>query len=231
MTYPVLGLDGCPGGWAGALVSDTGVQWRRYDGWQAGFAAALAEPVAQVAVDVPIGLPDLGETRHCDRLARRQLGRRGASVFAAPPRALLTAPSHAAASARSRTLCGHGISIQAFGIYSRIAAVDEIMTGDLQARVIETHPELSFQALGGEASCGDFESKHLSTGRSRRELALKTVLPPFDLAERPARVRADDALDALACAWTARRWLDGDAWLLPAEPAADERGLLMAITG
>jgi predicted RNase H-like nuclease len=39
----------------------------------------------------------------------------------------------------------------------------------------------------------------------------------------------DDALDALACAWTAQRWAAGIARTLPDEPPRDNRGLSVRI--
>jgi predicted RNase H-like nuclease len=39
----------------------------------------------------------------------------------------------------------------------------------------------------------------------------------------------DDALDALACAWTAQRWAAGIARTLPDEPPRDNRGLPVRI--
>ena len=222
----MLGLDGCPGGWAGVLVSDTEALWRRYDGWGDGLRAALAEPVDLVAIDIPIGLPAPGTARACDVLARKLLGPRRSSVFSAPPRALLSAADHRAANALARELTGRGISIQAFGIYGRIAAVDTVVTPATQTRLVEIHPELAFRELAG-----DVGTKHDAAGLNRRETALRQALPPFDLTERPPRVRRDDALDALACAWSARRWLAGTAVLVPGDPPRDERGLFQGIAG
>jgi len=179
----VLGLDGCPGGWAGVLVSDTEVVWRRYDRWADGLRAALDEKVDMVAVDIPIGLPLPGTTRTCDVLARKLLGPRRSSAFPAPPRALLSAADHTTANALSRELAG------------------------------------------------DVGTKHSATGLERRETALRQALPPFDLSGRPPRVRRDDALDALACAWSARRWIAGAAVLVPDDPPRDERGLFQGIAG
>ena len=48
----VLGVDGCRGGWLGALAADT-VTWH----WSAAVEDLLALPADVVAVDIPIGLP------------------------------------------------------------------------------------------------------------------------------------------------------------------------------
>ena len=81
----MLGLDGCKGGWVGALLSPGGaVSWH----FLADLRAGLALGADVVAVDIPIGLPDAGP-RRCDQLARARLGPRGSSVFPAPVRAAL----------------------------------------------------------------------------------------------------------------------------------------------
>lgn len=219
----VLGLDGCPGGWAGALVDGRNVSLRRYDGWGAGLLAALAEDVDLVAVDIPVGLPRPGRVRDCDVAARTHLGVRRSSVFPAPPRELLGRASHAEASAASKTLCGKGISVQAWNIYGRIAAVDAVVEPETQRRLVEVHPELGFRLLTGR----DLGSKRQRAGRAARRAALAGLWPAL-----PARLpgaHGDDVLDAVVAVWCGLRWLRGDAVLLPAVPPRDERGLLMAI--
>lgn len=222
----MLGLDGCPGGWAGALVSDHKVVWRRYEGFGDGLREALAEDVSAIAIDIPIGLPAVGESRACDLAARSWLGPKRSTVFPAPCRELLGYATHAETTARSVALTGKGVSIQAFGIFARVAAVDDVVSPADQLRLVEAHPEIGFLQLAG-----DLGTKHSVAGRALREAALTRALPPFRLQDKPSRVKRDDALDALSCAWIAKRWLAGDALLFPEKPTRDERGLLMGIAG
>ncbi len=216
----VLGLDGCPGGWAGALVDGSSVELCRYDGWD--LAAPLAEDVDVVAVDIPIGLPAPGQRRTAETAARALLGVRRSSVFPAPPRELLGLASHAETVAASRALTGRGVSIQAYNIFGRIAAVDASVTPADQARLVEVHPELAWLELAGR----DLGSKRRAAGRDAREAVIRRV---WDVGPRLAGAKRDDVLDALVCAWTAQRWLAGAAVLLPDRPERDPRGLLMAI--
>jgi predicted RNase H-like nuclease len=225
----VLGLDGCPGGWAGALVDESvdhsvdgsSVLLRRYNGWSAGLVEALAEDVDLVAIDIPVGLPEPGHTRTCDVAARAWLGRRRSSVFSAPPRELFGFETHAEASAASKALCGRGISIQAWNIYGRIAAVDTVVTPAVQHRLLEVHPEIGFLELAG-----DLGSKRHRAGRDARQRAL-----PWGIEPRLAGAKPDDVLDAMVAAWSGLRWLRGEAVLLPADPPRDARGLLMGVAG
>lgn len=52
----VLGVDGCPGGWVGALVHGRSVEWRVLPD----AAAILAADASVIAIDIPIGLPEPG---------------------------------------------------------------------------------------------------------------------------------------------------------------------------
>jgi predicted RNase H-like nuclease len=42
-----------------------------------------------------------------------------------------------------------GLSVQAYHLIPRIRELDALLTPDLQARVWESHPELSFRAMTG----------------------------------------------------------------------------------
>ncbi|MGI8552688.1 MAG: DUF429 domain-containing protein, partial [Dehalococcoidia bacterium] len=111
------GVDGCRGGWIctgtrSGQIAETGIY--------SVFADRIrAWPSAIVAVDIPIGLPSLG-SRDCDRLARRLLGPRRASVFPAPLISLLGSASQREASERRRRIDGVGISIESFNILAKV---------------------------------------------------------------------------------------------------------------
>ena len=210
----VLGLDGAPGGWAGALVVDGVVCWLSL----ASIEDALALDVDVVGVDMPIGLPGRGR-RECDLLAKRALGRSHPRVFLAPPRGVLDAADHAAASALHRDLTGGlGLSIQTWHLVPKIREVDAV-AGD--PRLVEVHPELSFTTLCGGTP---LPSKKTPKGRAARLAALRGWLPGLDGVPR-----GDDAVDALAVAWSASRWAAGSATVLPVEPAYDALGRPMRI--
>lgn len=178
-----------------------------------------------VGIDIPIGLPAAGP-RRCDIAARRRIGRRGSSVFPAPPRALLGAPTYEEAAARCRAACGKGLTTQAFGILPKVEAVDRLMTPDRQYDVVEVHPEVSFTLLAGHPM--RFR-KARPEGRDERVVVLRDVFPDVDdhLARPLSGARPDDVLDAFAAAWSARRWLTGSYERFGGE--LDSRGLRMEI--
>ncbi|MQA86653.1 MAG: DUF429 domain-containing protein [Streptosporangiales bacterium] len=220
----VLGVDGCPGGWIGALVDrDGGVEWRLFPDAR----AILAVDSRATGIDIPIGLPTVGP-RSCDVAARRLLGPRRSSVFPAPVRTVLGAATYGDACALSRAACGRALARQTWNLVPRIADVDAVINPRLQSRVVEVHPEVSFARLAGAV----LPSKRTAAGRSARLRALAGWIadPEAALRGAPRPARPDDALDALVAAWSARRWHKGEAEMLPADDTPrDTRGLRMEI--
>ncbi|MFN2539985.1 MAG: DUF429 domain-containing protein [Mycobacteriales bacterium] len=192
----VLGIDGCPRGWVGALVRGSTIDW-----YVGELASLLALPAAVVAIDIPLALPVDGRRRACEVAARERLGRQRSSVFFAPPTAVLAARSHAEASELSRRAGSVGVSVQTWHILPKIA--EALACPD--PRLLEVHPELSFRALGAITA-----SKKTAAGQAERRALLGDP-------ELPRLAPANDCLDALACAWTAGRWLGGEAVVLGEE--------------
>lgn len=193
------GVDGCRGGWVVATEGGLHVVSR--------FAEILAAVDGIVAVDIPIGLPETGSRRDCDRACRAQLGPRRSSVFPAPHRAALAAASFADAP---------GLSIQAWHLVPKVREVDAVW----EPRVREVSPELSFAVLTGRPMT---HTKRSAAGRDERRLALGLAAVPRVRGAAP-----DDVLDALACLWSARRIAGGTA-ISVGSGARDARGRPMVI--
>src|SRR5205823_59079 len=126
-----------------------------------------------IGVDIPIGLTS-GPLRACDFLARRAIGRRGASVFPAPIRPVLSCADYRSALTACRVAIGKGMSVQAFNIVAKVREVDELMTPDLRARVHEVAPELSFKIAAGRDLV---HAKRTPEGFEERRAILRSVLP------------------------------------------------------
>ena len=201
----------------------------------AGFGALLAHASrdAIIAVDIPIGLSDAAP-RAADRAARQFLGRRGSSVFPAPPRAALHASDYHDASARAFAASGKKLSRQSFNILPKIREVDAALRHDpdVATRVFEVHPEVSFAVRNGDLPMS--EAKKSPAGRAAR-LAL---LPGWAssayqraLEETRRRdVAHDDIIDALIALWSAARIAEGEARRFPAGGIVrDAAGLPMCI--
>ena len=211
--HQVVGIDGYRHGWVAAIREGGEVLWSTAS--EADVSALLA-PGCIAAIDMPIGLLDSGE-RDCDRLARAHLPGAAARVFPTPPRPVLELGLHAPnddVQRLCRALTGKGVSRQSLGLASRILVLDEALRSDPSDRVVEAHPEVSFCAMSGRPPLA---SKKSAAGVGQRMSALRSWLPAIDdlVARAPADVPIDDALDALACSWTAERWATGTAITIP----------------
>lgn len=206
----VLGVDGYRKGWVAVALDPSGdVQVSTHPS----FSEVLSSQAGVIAVDIPIDPPGLG-VRQADAGARAFVGgSRASSVFSTPPREALQARTFAEANEIARTITGKGISQQAFALARKILEVHEY--ADVDERVIEMHPEVSFRELAGEPV---LESKHTAAGLARRRelLAAAGVALPGAVPGVPEA----DLLDAAAGAWTAARYAAGNAEPFPPGHAA-----------
>ncbi|MEJ5869257.1 DUF429 domain-containing protein [Pseudokineococcus sp. 5B2Z-1] len=224
-----MGVDGAAGRWACALWAGPGAapvlllaehpaDVRR---------RALEHGVAAVGLDLPLGLVDEG-ARGADLAARRALlaladgpdaRSAGSRVFLTPARPVVDhGGSYAEARALARSLGAPSPSAQAFALLAHVRA------WDAEARrwpelgappLLEVHPEVSLARMAGRV---------LAPKRSARGAAQRLELLAGDrglgcgraaldgaLAAAPVGVALDDALDAAAAAWSARRAAEGRA--------------------
>lgn len=234
------GVDGCRAGWIAVLarVRDGNVCVERHRVISnLDEVLSFPESPRYICVDIPIGLPSRAKPggRACDRAARQLLGpRRGSSVFSPPVRAALRSRTYSTAVAINRRSSDEGIGLnkQIFNLFPKLREADGLLTSELQSRVREAHPEVSFAGLNGGK--GIREPKRSAEGMRRR---LKLLEPHFPnvyraLAELvPAQpgLANDDVIDAYAVTWSAIRMLNGLAERIPAKPERDGKGLRMEI--
>jgi predicted RNase H-like nuclease len=225
--WRVLGVDACKSGWVGIALSEETVSAHFAAGIDALVEEASSDgPLAVIAVDIPIGLPDTGR-RQADVLARKAVGPLWASVFITPVRPALEAPDYASAAGLSRRLAGEGISRQAFALQPKILQVDRWVRQALH-RVVEVHPEASFAQLAGTA-LQSRKSTWAGAALRHRLLARAGIGLPDDLGHAGEKAAVDDVLDAAAAAWTAHRVLRGRARTCPSPPETFSDGLASAI--
>jgi predicted RNase H-like nuclease len=210
---PVLGVDGCRGSWVAARVLGD-PRSARLLGWSHGRFAALPDAADEVvAVDIPVGLVESGR-RACDLAGRAALGAAASRLFLIPPPVALRAPDLGAANAVLRERGEPGVSAQTFALRHAIA---EVQAFAADPRVVEVHPELSFAAASGRVAA----PKRTAAGVAERVAALQGWTDVVAaLARAPAGVPVDDALDALAAAWTAVRIRAGLAVSYPHDATA-----------
>ena len=232
----VTGVDACRRGWvAVSLDAPEGAEGPEGSGPLRVETVRVHETLAGVldghgsrvvGIDMPLGLLESG-WREADRAARGLLGPRRSSVFAIPPRAVWEQASYQAASQRCRELTGQGLSIQAWGLRTRLLEADRFR-GSCGYPLYEIHPELAFCALAGAPLA---DSKHTVAGRERRRELLGQAgiaLPLIPRARLP-RAPVTDTLDAAAVACSAWRIATGLAVVIPARPQRDDRGQPIAI--
>lgn len=245
----LAGIDGCPAGWIAAFVRPEGAGCAM--AVFSRFADVLTAPQrpAVMAVDVPIGLPELGG-RAAEEVVRSRLGKLKRSVFPVPSRRAVYAeigpfPDQQERSAAHQRACTVAaatsnppkrIPIQTFAIFSKIREVDAVLRAEpaLAARIYEVHPELAFWRLNGEQPLNEpkkVKSRPYAPGLALRRQLLRAAGLPAELidAAPPKGAAADDLLDALACAAIARRIHAGIARPFPDPPSRDTYGLPMAI--
>ncbi|WP_115043184.1 DUF429 domain-containing protein [Xanthomonas arboricola] len=230
-----VGIDGAGSGWLAVWQAGDGLQFAGYR-TVAAVASALGD-VAVLGVDIPIGLSEHAP-RAADVQARRFVGgRRACSIFAAPLRGMLHAPTQVEASALHRVLDHdgqRGFGVQSFALLSKIRAWDDALRADpaWAERVFEVHPEVSFAVLAG--GHGLAAGKKSSAGHQQRAALLGQCYGARQVAallERVPRALAkpDDVLDALVACWSAQRIAAGTAGSLPAVVERDACGLRMGI--
>ena len=223
----MLGVDACKTGWIGIALSQGTLSAHA----AAGIGdlvedASSGGPLAVIAIDIPIGLPDTGR-RQADLLVRKAVGPRWASVFVTPVRPALEAGDYASAAALSLRLAGEGISRQAFGLQAKILQVDRWVR-QTPHRVVEVHPEASFAQLAG-APLQSPKSTWAGIARRRQLLAGAGMVLPEDLGPAGGKAAVDDVLDAAAAAGTALRVACGQARPHPDPPELFSDRLASAI--
>ena len=231
------GLDGCKAGWVM-------VTWTGHPSETPGIslipdiATAFASTARIVAVDMPIGLPELSG-RTCERETRARLGDRQSSVFAVPSRAAVMQDDYFASCQVNLENSNppRKVSKQCFMLFPKIREIDAVITPSQQTRVWEVHPELCFWAMNGGQPVPvpkKVKSRPNPGGMALRRKLLARNGFPVDRLQHPlwpkSKVAEDDILDACACAWSAARIDRGEHISLPAKPEFDGRGLRMQIS-
>ncbi len=205
----VAGVDGAKGAWLVAFLTDERVATLQLiDTFSDVVAVAEARGVECVGVDMPIAMPT-NSARVADIEARALLGSRRSTLFPTPVAAVLAAGTYEEACAISRELTGKAISKQLWHLLPMVRQVRAALRPDEGDRYVEAHPESTFVQLTGQP----LDSKKTASGVGQRLEALRPHVADLDgvLAQAPARCAIDDALDALAAAISARRFLTGEA--------------------
>jgi predicted RNase H-like nuclease len=247
----VVGVDGSAGAWVAAVLAPSRAPrlcWCADIDVVVGLAVGVGATI--IGIDMPIGLPE-DAPRPSDRAARMVLGPRRSTLFPTPMRAVLDAVDYPEALVRSRAASGRGLSKQAWNL---VPAIRQVRAAARAAHrgggptFVEVHPETSFTVMAGrplapkrtpegvaervEGLVGALSGSGLRAEDLRDPVRLVRAVETADSAADSAaaamgRFAADDVLDALAAAWSARRYALGQATVLG--DGVDADGLPMTL--
>lgn len=157
-----VGIDGKPGGWVAVYLDRD----RRWFDHAPQVASLLRVDYERAMIDIPIGLPERGY-RACDLVARKLAGPR---VFLGARRDVWTFDSYQRANEYYQESADKRISLQLWCIREKLKEVNELITPELQTRLMETHPELVFWRLNEHLQLAN---KKTEAGRERRLALLR----------------------------------------------------------
>jgi predicted RNase H-like nuclease len=197
----VVGIDAARGAWLAVVLDDGRFASTTFAGTIVEILTAH-EDARAVAIDIPLGII---ESYGCDadKAARRFIKPRGSCVFPTPPRPVLEAPDYDAARSVSVERGWPKPTRQSYGMRHRIVEADR--AAQLDDRLFEVHPEVSFCGLAGEP----LDSKKTLDGLTQRSEALASA------GIQLVGAVDDDLLDAAVAAWSADRYARGKALPLP----------------
>ncbi len=214
------GADVWKGRWV-VVVLDDGRYHRAFVAPTLDVVLDQLRDVAVLGVDMPIGLPASGTRRAADELARKYVGPRWQSVFLTPSLAIVEADTHTKANQTAVANGWDGISAQAYGLRRMILQVQPL--AELDARVYEVHPEVSFVRANAQRALPWPKTSWNGAGLRRSILREQGILIPDDLDVAGA-AGVTDVLDAAIAAWSAARIARGEGESLP--PAASRIGAI-----
>ncbi|TVQ11210.1 MAG: DUF429 domain-containing protein [Bacteroidetes bacterium] len=208
--YKFGGIDGCKKGWLMVLINNDSHHY------------TLVHPITEltnilsghirVLVDMPVGLLSSGLTftgnRPCDVAARKLLGVKHTSIFNPPCIEALHEKSYQQASETNYRILGKKLSKQSWNIAPKIREINAFLhlNPHWRGKILEAHPELSFQQLNGSIPL-QF-SKKTSEGIEERLSILQIYYPASEILfsnmlSDPAlkgHAAADDMVDAICLA-------------------------------
>lgn len=236
----IAGVDGCRSGWLVAFQhrGTNEIRLRILPDLQALLDSPEAPQI--IAIDMPIGLPDLieGPGRAAEQAVRPLLGLRRSSVFSIPSRDAVYAGEYRDACARALATSNppKKISKQGFMLFHKIREIDALLCArsELTERVFEVHPEVAFWRMNGGVPLSEpkkVKGRAYGPGIAlRRRLLVEAGLSREHVEAAPPRgAGVDDLLDALATLVVAGRINEGEATAYPNPPPRDRYGIPIAI--
>ncbi|TKG94382.1 DUF429 domain-containing protein [Puteibacter caeruleilacunae] len=199
---PVLvGIDACKAGWLCVFYDLKNYTWGLFESLH--LMLHHTPSLQQILIDMPIGLSDENHPRTIDSLLRKQLPRRGSTVFNVPCREAVYASDKTQAREANIKVEGKSISEQSLNICGKIKELDELAQHlPPHLRMYECHPEFSFKKLNNNqvvmskksTNEGILERLHIIESHDSKLVKLYDEM--FSTLKRKD-AKSDDILDAI----------------------------------
>lgn len=228
-----VGIDGCKGKWVAAVISEDGFEVDKFNTIDE--ICRKYSDADTMIIDIPIGLPESLNDLRPDKIVRKQLGKKGSSIFDTPSRQAIYAESKEHARELNISALSRSLSEQSLAIGKAIRQVDEFLNRnpEWKNRLLESHPEYCFMKLNGNQPI--LEKKTEPDGQALRlEVLNKHYLQSEDVIQKflrdvPYRKKIDDVIDALCLAVIGMISNDLGLKSVPEEPMEDPEGIKMQI--
>ena len=229
--YSCVGIDGCKGKWVVVYITENAFEVEKLKTINDICSRYLDSD--SYIIDIPIGLAENKSQLRPDLIVKKELGKKGSSIFEVPCRQAVYAEDKKVARERNIAILGKSLSEQTLGIAKAIKQVDEFLQSKPQwkNRLLESHPEFCFSKLNNNQPI--LEHKTSAEGQQKRLGILRKYYPKADqvvekfLADVPYRKKIDDVVDALCLAVMGRVILEKGLKTIPEKPMMDDKGILM----
>ena len=232
------GIDGCKNGWVAARLENNQLSIEFYESIS---KFIRANPNAdEYLIDMAIGFPSCKGQKRPDKNARKILGKRGVTVFSVPCRQVVELGDSKESVIQNKDYLkklnqeklGVSLSQQTLAIIPKMAELDRFLqeNPEYKNKICESHPEVCFAKFNKDRAIEIKKSR--SKGVSERIKVLEEHLELGALGDMKAltekgNCKADDVLDAVCLAVTARFKAEGKYECIQGSVEPGEEGYLV----
>lgn len=224
-----IGVDGCKGGWIGAILQNGSLTVKRFKSIQN--ITEEYEDFDEFLIDMVIGLPGNNAHIRPDTYARNIIKERASTIFPAPCRQAVYAKDTENAYLENQRVMGRKFTPLTVGIIPKIREVDDFLqkNPEYKNRIKESHPEVCFAAFNSKTV---MSRKKDAEGITERIHLLQLYLPLINREQlmdyaKKLKCSMDDIFDAICLSVTANLAGQNKYEIIPLNPMEDDTGLRM----